>query len=90
MDNARAQKQNVGRAIVTDRYKYSVWRWGRPREQLVDLQDDPGEMVNLATSRRFDATRDALRARLAAWCKATDDRFQAPGHEILSPGARQV
>ncbi len=87
MDNARAHKQNVGRAIVTDRHKYSVWRWGRPREQLVDLAADPGEMVNLATSRRFDATRDALRARLAAWCRTTDDQFQVPGHEILSPGA---
>jgi len=38
----------MARAVRTDRYKYSVYPMGRYREQLIDLEEDPGEMVNLA------------------------------------------
>jgi len=37
-----------GRMVRTDRYKYIVYASGSPREQLIDLADDPGEMQNLA------------------------------------------
>lgn len=89
LDNAKAQKQNMGRCIVTDRYKYSLWRWGRPREQLVDLQSDPGEMVNRAGLSRYRDVREDMRARLHAWSQATRDPFPVPGYEILSPGAQR-
>ena len=36
----------ASRAVLTDHYKYSAYPMGRYREQLVDLQTDPGEMVN--------------------------------------------
>ncbi|MFP4355613.1 MAG: sulfatase [Phycisphaerae bacterium] len=84
---ARSLKRNVGRCIVTDRYKYSVWKWGHNRQQLVDLEADPGEMVNLAAANRSDDVLEDLRSRLADWCRQTDDAFQVPGHEIFSPGA---
>lgn len=37
-----------GRMIRTARYKYCIYDKGRSRESLVDLEKDPGEMVNLA------------------------------------------
>ncbi len=89
LDNAKAHKQNMGRCIVTGRYKYSVWKWGNPREQLVDLQEDPGEMVNLAMVSRYNGLLEEMRQRLYDWTQETDDPFMVPGREILSPGARR-
>jgi choline-sulfatase len=37
-----------GRMVRTDRYKYCVYVHGEQRESLVDLINDPGEMVDLA------------------------------------------
>lgn len=37
-----------GRMVRTDRYKYCVYLHGERRESLVDLLNDPGEMVDLA------------------------------------------
>lgn len=37
-----------GRMVRTARYKYCVYRHGEQRESLVDLENDPGEMVDLA------------------------------------------
>ncbi|MFP4055186.1 MAG: sulfatase [Phycisphaerae bacterium] len=89
LDSAKAHKQNMGRCIVTGRYKYSVWKWGTPREQLVDLQEDPGEMVNLAVVGRYRDLLEQMRGRLYDWTQATDDPFMVPGREILSPGAQR-
>ncbi len=86
-DDEKSQKRNMGRAVITERWKYSAWKWGRNREHLVDLAGDPGEMVNLAASRRYDPQRDEMRRRLDDWGRATGDPFQVPGHETLSPGA---
>ena len=36
-----------GWAIETPRYKYVMYQWGRNKEALYDLENDPGEMVNL-------------------------------------------
>ena len=43
-----AVESQIGRMVRTDRYKYSAYDSGRHAEQLIDLQKDPGEMVNLA------------------------------------------
>ncbi|HSH09431.1 MAG TPA: sulfatase-like hydrolase/transferase, partial [Oceanipulchritudo sp.] len=37
-----------GRMVRTQQYKYVVYSEGENREQLFDLEQDPGEMVNLA------------------------------------------
>ncbi|MHC4582428.1 MAG: sulfatase family protein, partial [Planctomycetota bacterium] len=40
------ESQN-GRSLRTDRFKYSIYDSGKSREQLIDLQNDPGEMNDL-------------------------------------------
>ncbi len=50
-----------GWCVVGPRYKYVLYQWGRNREALYDLQDDPGEMVNLAVDRRYEAELNRLR-----------------------------
>lgn len=49
----------TGRMVRDGRFKYTCYAWGRYREQLVDLDTDPGEMQNLA---RVGAHADRLRA----------------------------
>jgi arylsulfatase A-like enzyme len=63
----------TGRALVGERCKYSVYTMGRWREQLVDLDNDPGEMVNLAVERRHQDLLQSCRDRLRAWCEETGD-----------------
>jgi arylsulfatase A-like enzyme len=63
----------VGRSLIGRRYKYSLYALGRYREQLVDLQDDPGEMVNLAVETRHARLLDECRAALRAHCDAVGD-----------------
>ncbi|MBN8204408.1 sulfatase-like hydrolase/transferase [Microbacterium esteraromaticum] len=63
-----------GRALVRGPYKYTVYSWGRHREQLHDLSNDPGEQRNLAVESAFDDVRDEMRTSLLRWCRDTDDR----------------
>lgn len=46
-----------GRMVRSDRYKYCVYSEGTRRESLVDMEADPGEMVNCAGD---PALRDVL------------------------------
>ena len=51
---------------------------GTHRESLVDMDADPGELVNLA---RAASHRQALvehRGYLAEWCRQTRDPFAVP------------
>jgi len=62
-----------GRMVRTDRYKYCVYQHGEHRESLVDLANDPGEMVDLAAD---PAYRDILlehRALLRRFGQQHDD-----------------
>ena len=58
-----------GHMVAAGRYKYVLYDEGRDREQLVDLDSDPGEMscVTDALELRpvLEGHRDWLRARLA-------------------------
>lgn len=63
----------MGRALITDRYKYVVYSWGAHREQLFDLDADPGETRNLAAESASDPVLEDLRARLLAWCLRRGD-----------------
>jgi arylsulfatase A-like enzyme len=65
----------ASRAVITDQYKYSAFPMGRYREQLVDLQNDRGEMVNLAVNTRFQKQLDNHRDLLKNWCNKTQDPF---------------
>lgn len=62
-----------GRAIRTDRFKYTVYRSGKHREQLIDLQADPGEMKNLAENPAYRGVLQEHRRRLAAWVRRVRD-----------------
>lgn len=62
-----------GRALVDPPWKYVVYAWGRDREQLFNLADDPGETRNLALESRFDDELERCRRALFDWCEATDD-----------------
>ncbi|MFP4029027.1 MAG: sulfatase [Candidatus Brocadiia bacterium] len=66
-----------GRAVVGERYKYCMYSKGRYREQLIDLENDPGEMVNLAVESRYEEMVEDYRDVLRDWIRRTDDRFFA-------------
>lgn len=61
--NAPARK--VGRAIRTERYRYVEWNDGQAGVELYDLENDPGELHNLA----FAADQAKLIAELQARLK---------------------
>jgi arylsulfatase A-like enzyme len=42
-----------GRMVRSDRYKYCVFSRGYQRESLVDMETDPGEMINLASAPKY-------------------------------------
>jgi arylsulfatase A-like enzyme len=67
--------RTLGRMVRTNRYKYVVYSWGRYREQLFDLENDPGEMVNLAVSRRYGDELERHRQLLRDYCARTGDEF---------------
>ena len=53
-----------GRMVRTERYKYCVYLHGEPRESLVDMLADPGEMVDLASDPAYRGVLQEHRARL--------------------------
>ena len=63
----------LGRSFIEDRYKYTVYSWGKHREQLVDLVADPGELRNLATESAYDGILEEFRVKLLDWCQQTND-----------------
>jgi len=67
-----------GRMVRSQHYKYSVYSEGKRRESLVDMEKDPGEMVNVAEDPRYGKTLDQHRGMLAEWRRATGDGFPAP------------
>jgi arylsulfatase A-like enzyme len=64
-----------GRMVRTEDYKYAVYGRGRHREQLFDLEADPGEMVNLAVDARYEDALAEHRERLLDWCVETGDLY---------------
>jgi arylsulfatase A-like enzyme len=83
------QHKVAARMVRTERYKYSIYSWGRYREQLVDLKNDPGEMTNLAVEEHHQPLLAQHRGLLRDWCLETDDLFDEhyghPGQPTL-PG----
>jgi choline-sulfatase len=64
------------RMVRTDRYKYIVYDKGKRREQLIDMEKDPGEMVNLADKAEYKSSLNRHRTYMAEWCRLTKDSFQ--------------
>jgi len=51
-------ESEFGYMLRSERYKYVLYDVGKNREQLIDLENDPGEMKNLATNPTY---QDILR-----------------------------
>ncbi len=62
-----------GRMLRTARYKYCVYGSGKLRESLVDLQNDPGEMRNLATTPEHRDVLNQHRSYLQQWIIESND-----------------
>jgi arylsulfatase A-like enzyme len=68
-----------GRMVRSARYKYVAFDWGKNPEQLFDLQNDPGELKNLATDSVHAGTVRQHRRMLADWKERTGDPFRLDG-----------
>ncbi len=62
-----------GRMVRTERFKYCVYDSGAPRESLVDMSADPGEMKNLASGPDFREELRRHRRHLLEWIEASGD-----------------
>ena len=63
-----------GRMVRSRRFKYCVYSEGNRRESLVDLDKDPGEMVNLAGDPQHAPILAGHRKLLSGWRAQTGDR----------------
>lgn len=54
-----------GRMVMTDRYKYMLYDEGDNREQLIDHENDPGDMHNIAGEPASKELLEEHRSRLA-------------------------
>ncbi len=64
-----------GRMLRTARYKYVIYNTGGGREQLFDLEADPGETTNLTADEAHRAALDEHRKLLSDWAAETEDVF---------------
>jgi len=60
-------ESEIGRAVVTDRFKYVVYDPGANREQFYDLECDPGETRNALHDPAFRQDLDSLRGSFREW-----------------------
>ncbi|MBL4746387.1 MAG: sulfatase-like hydrolase/transferase [Flavobacteriaceae bacterium] len=78
----------MGRSVVGKRFKYNVYNWGKNREQLFDLKNDPFEMTNLIKDKAYLETVDLFRDRLYKWCiKTADKQFL---RKIVLPSTSEI
>lgn len=64
-----------GRMIRNKRFKYWIYNEGKQRETLYDLQNDPGEMVNLAGDPNFKSELENCRSELIEWAEKYNDPY---------------
>ncbi len=69
------QSKIEGRMVRSSRYKYVTFNWGKHPEQLFDLENDPGELRNLAPDNQYADVIKEHRAMLEEWKKGTGDPF---------------
>jgi len=71
VDGKRLKPQ--GRMVRSDRYKYCLYSEGDWRESLVDMENDPGEMVNQAGNPDFKEALNQQRAFLKEFAERHKD-----------------
>lgn len=65
-----------GRMLRNKQFKYWIYNEGNQKETLYNLQNDPGEMVNLAGDPKFSNELKNCRSQLLEWAKKNNDPFQ--------------
>jgi choline-sulfatase len=78
----------MGRAVRTQNYKYMIYDRGENREFLVDMENDPGETINLAGTSATQKELDRHRAFLRDYIVRTNDVF--PVGIVPAPTATSV
>ncbi len=68
----------AGRMVRSKRYKYCLYNMGERRESLVDMERDPGEMVNLAGESRYEEILNQHRQHFVEWHTTYRDNFPLP------------
>lgn len=63
----------MGRALIDKKYKYILYSWGKNREQLFDIENDPFEINNLVGLESQIQNIDHHRQKLLDWCRDTED-----------------
>ena len=63
----------VGRMIRTKKYKCCVYNIGQQREQLFDMDADPGELKNPVVDANFSDEVNRHRALITDWARQTTD-----------------
>lgn len=66
-------ENNSGRMVRSARFKYCVYQSGPKRDSLVDLENDPGEMKNLAALPDHKETLREHRRYLCEWIEESGD-----------------
>jgi choline-sulfatase len=64
-----------GRMLRNKRFKYWILNEGKLRETLYDLQNDPGEMINVAGDPKFRNDLDNCRQELTLWAEKYKDPY---------------
>jgi len=64
------------RSIRTLQYKYSLFSHGEKNEQLFDMINDPGEMIDLADNPDYLAVKEDHKKMLELWMTETNDDFR--------------
>jgi len=69
-----SETQN-GRMLRTGRFKYCIYDSGPHREQLIDLENDQGEMKNLAETEDYKDVLSTHRELLRRWVERAGDKI---------------
>lgn len=70
-------ESHYSRMVRTKRFKYCIYDSGRNREQLIDMENDPGEMKNLAEDENYKDVLEKHRQLLHDWVKKIGDKIAA-------------
>jgi arylsulfatase A-like enzyme len=70
-------ESHYSRMVRTKRFKYCIYDSGRHREQLIDMENDPGEMKNLAADEKYKDVLIKHRRLLYEWVEKTSDKIGA-------------
>ena len=77
-------ESHYSRMVRTKRFKYCVYDSGSNREQLIDIENDPGEMKNLAGIEDYKDVLEKHRRLLRGWVEEIGDNVAAK-YIILGP-----